>query len=42
MGGCTVEARDSAWRTCVGNIRRVLAGDPPDTPAFALEAGASA
>ena len=42
MGGCTVEARDSAWRNCVDNIQRVLAGEPPNTPAFAMDAGAPA
>jgi glyoxylate reductase len=37
MGGCTVEARNNAWRVCIDNVRRVLAGEPPSTPAFAME-----
>ncbi len=36
MGGCTQEARESAWRNCIGNVVRVLDGHPPDTPVFGL------
>jgi glyoxylate reductase len=36
MGGCTREARESAWRTCIDNVRRVLDGAPPATPVFQL------
>jgi glyoxylate reductase len=36
MGGCTVEARQDAWRTCIENVVAVLAGQPPRTPVFEL------
>lgn len=36
MGGCTAEARESAFRVCVENVIRVLSGEPPDTPVFPL------
>jgi glyoxylate reductase len=36
MGGCTREARESAWRTCIDNVHRMLDGRPPSTPVFAL------
>jgi glyoxylate reductase len=36
MGGCTAEARVSAWRQSVDNVIAVLKGGPPETPAFAL------
>jgi glyoxylate reductase len=36
MGGCTTEARQSAFHVCVNNVIRVLSGEPPDTPVFAL------
>lgn len=34
MGGCTVEARRSAWRLCVDNVIAVLCDRQPLTPAF--------
>lgn len=34
MGGCTVEARQNAWRLCIDNVLGVLAGRAPKTPAF--------
>jgi glyoxylate reductase len=34
MGGCTQEARQSAWRTCIDNVVRLLDGEPPATPVF--------
>lgn len=37
MGGCTVEARDDAWRVCVDNVARVLRGLAPKTPAFPMD-----
>jgi glyoxylate reductase len=37
MGGCTQEARQSAWCTCIDNVIRVLDGNPPNTPVFDLE-----
>ncbi len=36
MGGCTAEARQSAWRVCVDNVIRILSGEPPQTQVFAL------
>ena len=36
MGGCTREAREAAWRTCIRNVERVLDGAPPLTPVFQL------
>lgn len=36
MGGCTTDARLSAWRQSVDNVIAVLEGGPPETPAFAL------
>ncbi|MFC7398115.1 2-hydroxyacid dehydrogenase [Chelatococcus sp. GCM10030263] len=36
MGGCTAEARQSAWELSVDNVIAVLRGEPPKTPAFAL------
>jgi glyoxylate reductase len=36
MGGCTVEARLSAFRLCAENIGRVLGGQPPRTPVFQI------
>mgnify|MGYP003633413981 CR=1 FL=1 len=38
MGGCTVEARKSAWSVCVDNVLRVLQGGSPATSAFSLDA----
>jgi glyoxylate reductase len=37
MGGCTAEAREDAWRVCVGNVLNVLQGRAPDTPAFTMD-----
>jgi glyoxylate reductase len=36
MGGCTAEARQSAWELSVDNVIAVLQGEPPKTPAFCL------
>jgi glyoxylate reductase len=36
MGGCTVEARLSAFHLCAENIVRVLTGLPPKTPVFTI------
>jgi glyoxylate reductase len=36
MGGCTREARENAFRVCADNVIRVLSGEPPKTPAFAM------
>lgn len=36
MAGCTVEARQSAWRLCADNVLAVLAGRPARSPAFVL------
>jgi len=36
MGGCTAEARRSAWELSVDNVIAVLKGEAPKTPAFAL------
>jgi glyoxylate reductase len=36
MGGCTAEARQSAWELSVDNVIAVLQGEPPKTPAFPL------
>lgn len=36
MGGCTREARNAALQTCADNVMRVLSGEAPETPVFAL------
>jgi glyoxylate reductase len=36
MGGCTVEARQSAWQLCIDNVIAVLSGKAPLTPAFPI------
>ena len=36
MGGCTREARENAFRVCADNVIRVLSGEPPKTPVFAM------
>lgn len=36
MGGCTIEARNSAWTVCVDNLRRVFGGDSPVSPVFSV------
>jgi len=36
MGGCTREARENAFRVCADNVIRVLSGETPKTPVFAM------
>lgn len=36
MGGCTREARNSAFRVCADNVIRVLSGEVPKTSVFAM------
>jgi phosphoglycerate dehydrogenase-like enzyme len=36
MGGCTVEARHSAYHACIDNIARVFKGLSPATPVFQM------